>query len=217
MSAFFISHYPSLDGCKLCITFKHILWPVKRKSGTTEVINVSDYLWFGPTFYLFKFWMFYDMWIFVNEAVVFNLVCKTVAAVSKIMHVFSQPIKKKTKNLDVFQTETRKTLHHILFHPLCIAGYQLTSAECFDLRSNRVVADQYCHYYPENIKPKPKLQECNLDPCPARSVGSNFKSPVQKCEVRKYFVATVDYLIQPTEYFNVLLILRTCCIEKDLS
>lgn len=50
------------------------------------------------------------------------------------------------------------------------AGYQLTSAECYDLRSNRVVADQYCHYYPENIKPKPKLQECNLDPCPARSV-----------------------------------------------
>lgn len=52
------------------------------------------------------------------------------------------------------------------------AGYQLTSAECYDLRSNRVVADQYCHYYPENIKPKPKLQECNLDPCPARSVKS---------------------------------------------
>ncbi|XP_013912159.1 PREDICTED: ADAMTS-like protein 1, partial [Thamnophis sirtalis] len=45
--------------------------------------------------------------------------------------------------------------------------YQLTSSECYDLRSNRVVADQYCHYYPENIKPKPKLQECNLDPCPA--------------------------------------------------
>lgn len=65
--------------------------------------------------------------------------------------------------------------HHVLFFPLCIAGYQLTSAECFDLRSSRVVADQYCHYYPENIKPKPKLQECNLDPCPARSVSSNFK------------------------------------------
>uniref|UniRef100_A0A8C6CJH8 ADAMTS like 1 n=1 Tax=Moschus moschiferus TaxID=68415 RepID=A0A8C6CJH8_MOSMO len=45
--------------------------------------------------------------------------------------------------------------------------YQLTSAECYDLRSNRVVADQYCQYYPENVKPKPKLQECNLDPCPA--------------------------------------------------
>ena len=53
---------------------------------------------------------------------------------------------------------------------LMFTGYQLTSAECYDLRSNRVVADQYCHYYPENVKPKPKLPECNLDPCPARSV-----------------------------------------------
>lgn len=67
----------------------------------------------------------------------------------------------------------------IFYHGLCVlnlrgwfdtTGYQLTSAECYDLRSNRVVADQYCHYYPENVKPKPKLQECNLDPCPARSV-----------------------------------------------
>ncbi|XP_078071427.1 ADAMTS-like protein 1 [Mustelus asterias] len=49
----------------------------------------------------------------------------------------------------------------------CGGGYQLTSAECYDLRSGRVVSDQYCHYYPENIKPKPKLQECNMDPCPA--------------------------------------------------
>uniref|UniRef100_A0A3Q4MH58 Uncharacterized protein n=1 Tax=Neolamprologus brichardi TaxID=32507 RepID=A0A3Q4MH58_NEOBR len=43
------------------------------------------------------------------------------------------------------------------------AGYQLTSAECYDLRSGRVVVDQYCHYYPENVKPKPKLQECNME------------------------------------------------------
>lgn len=50
----------------------------------------------------------------------------------------------------------------------CCAGYQLTSAECYDLRSNRVVVDQYCHYYPENVKPKPKLQECNMEPCLAR-------------------------------------------------
>lgn len=48
----------------------------------------------------------------------------------------------------------------------CGGGYQLTSAECFDLRSNHVVVDQYCNYYPENVKPKPRLQECNLDPCP---------------------------------------------------
>ena len=52
--------------------------------------------------------------------------------------------------------------------PLVCAGYQLTSAECFDLRSGWVVVDQYCHYYPENVKPKPKLRECNMDPCMAR-------------------------------------------------
>lgn len=55
-----------------------------------------------------------------------------------------------------------------LFDISLSAGYQLTSAECFDLRSGRVVVDQYCHYYPENIKPKPKLQECNMEPCLAR-------------------------------------------------
>ncbi|KAG7243310.1 hypothetical protein INR49_011765 [Caranx melampygus] len=33
------------------------------------------------------------------------------------------------------------------------------------MRSGRVVVDQYCHYYPENVKPKPKLQECNMEPC----------------------------------------------------
>ena len=55
-----------------------------------------------------------------------------------------------------------------LFDMSLSAGYQLTSAECFDLRSGRVVVDQYCHYYPENIKPKPKLQECNMEPCLAR-------------------------------------------------
>ncbi|KAJ6623927.1 hypothetical protein lerEdw1_014836 [Lerista edwardsae] len=47
------------------------------------------------------------------------------------------------------------------------AGYQLNSAECVDIRSKRVVPDQYCHYYPENKKPKPKLKECNMDPCPS--------------------------------------------------
>lgn len=51
---------------------------------------------------------------------------------------------------------------------LCFEGYQLTSAECFDMRSGRVLADQYCHYYPENVKPTPKLQECNPEPCLAR-------------------------------------------------
>ncbi|KAH0620007.1 hypothetical protein JD844_014500 [Phrynosoma platyrhinos] len=48
-----------------------------------------------------------------------------------------------------------------------VQGYQLNSAECVDIRSKRVVPDQYCNYYPENKKPKPKLKECNMDPCPS--------------------------------------------------
>lgn len=55
------------------------------------------------------------------------------------------------------------------------AGYQLNSAECVDIRSKRVVPDQYCQYYPENKKPKPKLKECNMDPCPSRYVLQIFK------------------------------------------
>lgn len=50
----------------------------------------------------------------------------------------------------------------------CLLGYQLTSAECLDLRRGGVVVDQFCQYYPENVKPKPRLQECNPDPCLAR-------------------------------------------------
>ncbi|XP_019373074.1 PREDICTED: ADAMTS-like protein 1 isoform X2 [Gavialis gangeticus] len=76
---------------------------------------------------------------------------------STVQFIFYQPIIHRWRETDFFPCSAS-----------CGGGYQLTSAECFDLRSNRVVADQYCHYYPENIKPKPKLQECNLDPCPAR-------------------------------------------------
>ncbi|XP_030114536.4 ADAMTS-like protein 1 isoform X2 [Taeniopygia guttata] len=79
------------------------------------------------------------------------------AADSSVQFIFYQPIIHRWRETDFFPCSAS-----------CGGGYQLTSAECFDLRSNRVVADQYCHYYPENIKPKPKLQECNLDPCPAR-------------------------------------------------
>ncbi|XP_010136226.1 PREDICTED: ADAMTS-like protein 1, partial [Buceros rhinoceros silvestris] len=75
---------------------------------------------------------------------------------SSVQFIFYQPIIHRWRETDFFPCSAS-----------CGGGYQLTSAECFDLRSNRVVADQYCHYYPENIKPKPKLQECNLDPCPA--------------------------------------------------
>uniref|UniRef100_A0A8C0FR98 ADAMTS like 1 n=1 Tax=Bubo bubo TaxID=30461 RepID=A0A8C0FR98_BUBBB len=78
------------------------------------------------------------------------------AADSSVQFIFYQPIIHRWRETDFFPCSAS-----------CGGGYQLTSAECFDLRSNRVVADQYCHYYPENIKPKPKLQECNLDPCPA--------------------------------------------------
>ncbi|KYO43000.1 hypothetical protein Y1Q_0016116 [Alligator mississippiensis] len=75
---------------------------------------------------------------------------------STVQFIFYQPIIHRWRETDFFPCSAS-----------CGGGYQLTSAECFDLRSNLVVADQYCHYYPENIKPKPKLQECNLDPCPA--------------------------------------------------
>ncbi|XP_033028892.1 ADAMTS-like protein 1 [Lacerta agilis] len=78
------------------------------------------------------------------------------AADSTVQFIFYQPIIHRWRETDFFPCSAS-----------CGGGYQLTSAECYDLRSNRVVSDQYCHYYPENIKPKPKLQECNLDPCPA--------------------------------------------------
>ncbi|XP_049591165.1 ADAMTS-like protein 1 isoform X3 [Syngnathus scovelli] len=73
---------------------------------------------------------------------------------SVTQYIFYQPIVHRWRETDFFPCSVT-----------CGGGYQLTSAECFDLRGGRVVADQYCHYYPENSKPKPKLQECNLEPC----------------------------------------------------
>ncbi|XP_033465608.1 ADAMTS-like protein 1 isoform X4 [Epinephelus lanceolatus] len=73
---------------------------------------------------------------------------------SVVQYIYYQPIIHRWRETDFFPCSVT-----------CGGGYQLTSAECFDLRSSKVVVDQYCHYYPENVKPKPKLQECNMDPC----------------------------------------------------
>ncbi|KAG7497035.1 ADAMTS 1 isoform X1 [Solea senegalensis] len=78
----------------------------------------------------------------------------TSGADSVIQYIYYQPIIHRWRETDFFPCSVT-----------CGGGYQLTSAECFDIRSGRVVVDQYCHYYPENVKPKPKLQECNMEPC----------------------------------------------------
>ncbi|XP_024910860.1 ADAMTS-like protein 1 isoform X6 [Cynoglossus semilaevis] len=75
---------------------------------------------------------------------------------SVIQYIYYQPIIHRWRETDFFPCSVT-----------CGGGYQLTSAECFDIRSGRVVVDQYCHFYPENVKPKPKLQECNMEPCMA--------------------------------------------------
>uniref|UniRef100_A0A8C4TIA8 ADAMTS like 3 n=1 Tax=Erpetoichthys calabaricus TaxID=27687 RepID=A0A8C4TIA8_ERPCA len=73
-----------------------------------------------------------------------------------VQFLYYQPISHQWKETDFFPCTVT-----------CGGGYQLNSAECIDVRLNRVVPDHYCHYYPENKKPKPKLKECNMDPCPA--------------------------------------------------
>ncbi|XP_014883986.1 ADAMTS-like protein 1 isoform X3 [Poecilia latipinna] len=78
----------------------------------------------------------------------------TGVADSGIQYIYYQPIIHRWRETDFFPCSVT-----------CGGGYQLTSAECYDLRAGRVVVDQYCHYYPENVKPKPKLQECNMEPC----------------------------------------------------
>ncbi|XP_039465393.1 ADAMTS-like protein 1 isoform X2 [Oreochromis aureus] len=73
---------------------------------------------------------------------------------SVVQYIYYQPIIHRWRETDFFPCSVT-----------CGGGYQLTSAECYDLRSGQVVVDQYCHYYPENVKPKPKLQECNMELC----------------------------------------------------
>ncbi|XP_064421989.1 ADAMTS-like protein 3 isoform X2 [Latimeria chalumnae] len=75
---------------------------------------------------------------------------------SLVQFFFYQPISHLWRETDFFPCTVT-----------CGGGYQLNSAECVDVRLNRVVRDHYCNYYPENKKPKPKLKECNMDPCPA--------------------------------------------------
>ncbi|XP_053321411.1 ADAMTS-like protein 3 isoform X2 [Spea bombifrons] len=75
---------------------------------------------------------------------------------SVVQFFFYQPISHQWRQTDFFPCTVT-----------CGGGYQLNSAECIDIRLNRTVPDHYCHYYPENKKPKPKLKECNMDPCPS--------------------------------------------------
>ncbi|XP_039714407.1 ADAMTS-like protein 3 isoform X2 [Pteropus medius] len=80
----------------------------------------------------------------------------TAAKDSTVQFFFYQPISHQWRQTDFFPCTVT-----------CGGGYQLNSAECVDIRLKRVVPDHYCHYYPENVKPKPKLRECSMDPCPS--------------------------------------------------
>ncbi|XP_052003679.1 ADAMTS-like protein 3 [Xyrauchen texanus] len=68
--------------------------------------------------------------------------------------MFYQPIRYQWRETDFFPCSVT-----------CGGGYQLNSADCMDIRYNKAVAEHLCHSYPENTKPKPKLKECNMDPC----------------------------------------------------
>ncbi|XP_035272367.1 ADAMTS-like protein 3 isoform X1 [Anguilla anguilla] len=72
-----------------------------------------------------------------------------------VQFTFYQPIRYQWRETDFFPCTVT-----------CGGGYQLNSAECTDIRFNRVLPDHHCRNYPENKKPKPKLKECNMDPCP---------------------------------------------------
>ncbi|XP_065150333.1 ADAMTS-like protein 3 isoform X1 [Paramisgurnus dabryanus] len=71
-----------------------------------------------------------------------------------LQFMFYQPIRYQWRETDFFPCSVT-----------CGGGYQLNSADCIDIRYNKTVGEQFCHSYPENSKPKPKLKECNMDPC----------------------------------------------------
>ncbi|XP_058256951.1 ADAMTS-like protein 3 isoform X1 [Hemibagrus wyckioides] len=71
-----------------------------------------------------------------------------------VMFMFYQPIRYQWRETDFFPCSVK-----------CGGGYQLNSADCVDIRYNKTVTDHHCHSFPENTKPKPKLKECNMEPC----------------------------------------------------
>ncbi|MFT7816482.1 ADAMTS-like protein 3, partial [Arapaima gigas] len=97
------------------------------------------------------------------------LTVKSVASQDTLVQfAFYQPIRYQWRETDFFPCSVT-----------CGGGYQLTSAECMDVRNNHTLPEVHCNGYPENRKPKPKLRECNMEPCPERPVFS-------LCEVMPY-------------------------------
>uniref|UniRef100_A0A665XEX7 ADAMTS like 1 n=1 Tax=Echeneis naucrates TaxID=173247 RepID=A0A665XEX7_ECHNA len=127
---------------------------------------------------------------------------------SLIQYIYYQPIIHRWRETDFFPCSVT-----------CGGGYQLTSAECFDLRTGRVVVDQYCHYYPENVKPKPKLQECNMEPCLARWESSPWTACSTSCGggIQSRSVSCVEEDMQgtitPTEEWKCLYSPKTAILQ----
>uniref|UniRef100_A0A7N8X501 ADAMTS-like 3 n=1 Tax=Mastacembelus armatus TaxID=205130 RepID=A0A7N8X501_9TELE len=71
-----------------------------------------------------------------------------------VQFLYYQPIRYQWRETDFFPCSVT-----------CGGGYQMNSAECIDIRSNQTLSEHHCNNYPENTKPKPKLKECNMDPC----------------------------------------------------
>ncbi|XP_016887875.1 ADAMTS-like protein 3 isoform X2 [Cynoglossus semilaevis] len=85
-----------------------------------------------------------------------------------VQFLFYQPIRYQWRETDFFPCSVT-----------CGGGYQLNSAECYDIRSNQTLPEHHCKSYPENTKPTPKLKECNMDPC---KDGDEFKEVMPRWE-----------------------------------